>query len=393
MKKVRFYAVLLFMVILAMSGCSASSDMRVSRWDASAPILAMEGKGITDKKEEVHILGGIPVLGALFGNTSNEPTPRLMAYSSFLRLVVPRVNESIRLVQEVATKNNGYMQEMASNYIIVRVPSDKFDATVAEIEKIGEVIVKEIKGSDVTEEMQDLELRLKNAEDVRDRLSKLLEKCDKIEDALKVEKELERLTLEIEMLKGKLQSLRHKVSFSIIRVEFNIKDVIKLQQIPLPFSWVAKLGLENVLYYKQAKGYVDMEWFKMDIPEGFVKVKYPGYLHGLRMVSADGVTIAVSTQENPEGGAIEFWKNMIRRALVEGRAYAPIGEEKLQTNRKIDGMILQFGSEQAFGKLYRYDIVIFVTKKVVYIIEIAGPAEMVKNSYEKIKNALITSRI
>ena len=390
----KIYAVLLFMVILAMSGCSISRDMGVSRWEAAPGIVAIEGKGITDKKEEVPILGGIPVLGSLFSNTSNEPVPRLMAYSSFLRLVVPRVSESIRLVQEVATRNNGYMQEMASNYIIVRVPSDKFDATVSEIEKIGEVIVKEIKGTDVTEEMQDLELRLKNAEDVRNRLSKLLEKCDKIEDTLKVEKELERLTLEIEMLKGKLQSLKHKVSFSTIKVEFNIKDVIKLQQIPLPFSWVAKLGLENVLNYNpdsEAEG--DMEWFKMDIPQGFVKVKYPGYSHGLRMVSADGVTVAASTEENPEGGAIEFWKNMTRRALVEGRAYTPIGEEKFQTNRKIDGMILQFGSEQAFGKLYRYDIVIFVTKKVVYIIEISGPAEMVKNTYEKIKNALITSRI
>jgi len=410
MRSVRFYAVLVFMAILVMNGCGGynykwePSYDRMEHSDSiiapsaprppDAPIAPCPPEVVTmspDKEGERTGLSRTPLLGSLSENTSNEPIPRLMAYSSFLRLVVPRVNEAIRLVQEIATRNNGYMQEMVSNYIIVRVPSDKFDATVSEIEKIGEVIVKEIKGSDVTEEMQDLELRIKNAEDVRNRLSKLLEKCDKIEDALKVEKELERLTLEIEMLKGKLQSLRHKVSFSIIRVEFNIKDVVKLKQIPLPFSWVARLGLENALNYRETKG--DMEWFKMDIPEGFVKVKYSGHLHGLRMVSADGVTVAVSTQENPEGGTIEFWKNMIRRALVEGRAYAPIGEEKFQTNRKIDGIVLQFENDQAFGKPYRYDIVIFVTKKVVYIIEIAGPAEMIKNSYEKIKNALITSRI
>ena len=86
------------------------------------------------------------------------------------------------------------MQEVAGASVTVRVPAAQFDQAVRAVEKTGEVVDRQLKASDVTEEMRDLHIRLDNAEKLRQRLLGILEKSQKVEDAIKVEAELARVS-------------------------------------------------------------------------------------------------------------------------------------------------------------------------------------------------------
>lgn len=55
---------------------------------------------------------------------------------------------------------------------------------------------------------------------MRERLEELLKKAAKVEEALAVERELERVAGELERIKGRLKLLRELVTFSTITVEF-----------------------------------------------------------------------------------------------------------------------------------------------------------------------------
>jgi hypothetical protein len=51
------------------------------------------------------------------------------------------------------------MQEMGPDFITIKVPADKFQDAIVACEKLGEVTSREIKGSDITEQMRDLRIR------------------------------------------------------------------------------------------------------------------------------------------------------------------------------------------------------------------------------------------
>jgi hypothetical protein len=119
---------------------------------------------------------------------------RLVVYNGVIDVVVHRISDSLARIKTTVEDMGGYMQEMTANSITLKIPADKFAAAIEEVGKLGEVTQKDIKGTDVTDQMRDLDIRLKNALQMRERLVKLLERADKVEDALKIEKELQRIT-------------------------------------------------------------------------------------------------------------------------------------------------------------------------------------------------------
>ena len=118
---------------------------------------------------------------------------RQVIYSAALRVVVVSNSDAVRLIQGYAEQAGGYLQESDARSITVRVPADKFEAVLARVATLGEVVERVVKASDVTEQMLDLVIRLDNARRTRDRLLAHLAKSEKIEDTLKIEAELSRV--------------------------------------------------------------------------------------------------------------------------------------------------------------------------------------------------------
>jgi hypothetical protein len=114
--------------------------------------------------------------------------------------------------------------------------------------KLGDLLHREVTARDVTEEFFDTQVRLQNLEAVRARFEELLKRAQKVEEALAVERELERVAGQIEQLKGRLKLLKELVAFSTITVEFQPRAVDQVQSIVrLPFPWLQQLGLSELL--------------------------------------------------------------------------------------------------------------------------------------------------
>jgi hypothetical protein len=88
---------------------------------------------------------------------------------------------------------------------------------------LGEVSDQNIRTQDVTSEIVDYEARLANLIALRERMKVLLNRAEKIEDILVIEKEISRLQTEIDTYEGRRKVLRQQVALSDIRVTLEKK--------------------------------------------------------------------------------------------------------------------------------------------------------------------------
>jgi hypothetical protein len=172
----------------------------------------------------------------------------LIIYSAHVTMSVYQVDASLDAVEQIARELGGYLATRADQEITIRVPRARFDEAVHRIEQSGDVVHRDVSAEDVTDQFVDLEIRLRNARAMRDRLQLLLAKAD-VKEALEIEKELGRVTGEIERIEGKLKLLRDKIAYSTITVTFEGRGAGTLQTPPhrLPFSWLREMGLPNLL--------------------------------------------------------------------------------------------------------------------------------------------------
>jgi hypothetical protein len=197
--------------------------------------------------------GGANGQGGQGGQAGAEPAPPrtpLLIYTAELHLAVFEVQATQRAVLAIARELGGYLDHQDDTRVTIRVPARRFDDAVDRITRVGDVTHRNIQAQDVSEEYRDLGLRLRNAEVVRDRLEQLLARADKVEDALKVQAELARVTAEIESIKGRLRFLDDRIAYSTVTVYFEPRPAEPLDQpavYRLPFPWLDELGLPTLL--------------------------------------------------------------------------------------------------------------------------------------------------
>ncbi len=172
----------------------------------------------------------------------------LLIYRANLNMAVFETKKALDKTEEIARDAGGYLVRRDDRSITVRVPAAKFQGALASMMKLGDVLHRDVSVEDVTAQYRDLQIRLKNAEAVRDRLAALLKKAQSVKDALEVERELARVTDEIESMKGKLKLLHELVQFSTITIQFSPQSVEHVDStVSLPFPWLGDLGLGKLL--------------------------------------------------------------------------------------------------------------------------------------------------
>jgi hypothetical protein len=183
---------------------------------------------------------------------SDAHSTAMLIYTATLSMAVYQVEPGLDAVEKIAREIGGYLSVRQDNSITVRVPRDRFDDAVGRIEKIGDVTHRDIKAQDVTDEYVDMQARLKNAYTIRDRLNDLMNKAA-VKEALEIEKELGRVTEDIERMEGKLKLLRDQMAFSTITVTFSPLATQQVHDSSLltPFPWLQEIGLQSLLNVHQ----------------------------------------------------------------------------------------------------------------------------------------------
>ncbi|WP_338764020.1 DUF4349 domain-containing protein [Bernardetia sp. ABR2-2B] len=174
----------------------------------------------------------------------NPKTPkekRKIIYSANLTLVSTLPDSINPQLESITEKYDGYIGRLSTTETTIRIKSEYFETVVEEIEQLGKVTRKNIYGNDVTEQYWDAQIRLDNALETRKRYIELLKMARNVEEAILVERELARITQDIDLLKGQINKLDNLEEFATITI--SIKEKAKL----------GVLGYVGVGLYKTVK--------------------------------------------------------------------------------------------------------------------------------------------
>lgn len=171
-----------------------------------------------------------------------------LIYTARITMAVYQVGPGLDQVERIGLDLGGYLSQKTDSEVTIRVPRARFDEALKKVEASGDVVHREISAQDVTDEFVDLEARLRNARAMRDRLQQLLLKAV-VKEALEIERDLGRITGDIEAMEGKLKLLRDRIGYSTITVSFQARGAGAVRDMPLrlPFPWLSNLGLSRLL--------------------------------------------------------------------------------------------------------------------------------------------------
>lgn len=195
---------LLFLTMLP--GCGASAP---SRYEMSPGVAGPEGTGL-------------PAGRALIRN--GRMTVEVDDESDF--------GPTLDQVEKIGAEYKGYITSRDRASIDLRVPAEHLDAAVERVGKLGEVTYQNVRTQDVTAEVLDLKVRIDNLQKLRTRLQALVEKAEAVADLMALEKELARVTSDLESLEARQRVLEKDVAYSVLYV--SLEEEIS----PGPLGWI-----------------------------------------------------------------------------------------------------------------------------------------------------------
>ena len=195
-----------------LSGCSAPSAvvMKTAVADRAAPTAAAAPMVLA---ETAPMNKAVSYESGASARKFRGEAGRQMAYTASLTLNVDDTGAALAQSQEIVRKSGGYTQDVSNYRVVLRIPAAKAETAVDQIEKLGTVLSRRITGEDLTEQVSDLGIRLDNLQKLRLRLAELLKRSAKVEELLKVEQELARVTTEIEQLQARLKQAENRIRF------------------------------------------------------------------------------------------------------------------------------------------------------------------------------------
>lgn len=176
---------------------------------------------------------------------------RLLVYTAQVTLAIYQVTDVQERTVAWVEGLGGYVSYRDAWSMTLRVPAGEFHNTLDELATFGDVLGMQWQAEEVSDQFRDLDIRLRNSLDMRDRLAALLEQAQTVADALAIEEQLQRLTLEIEQIRGQLRSLGDRIAFSTITVSFSAINTanVPTNEFRLPFQWLSATGIEYLLSY------------------------------------------------------------------------------------------------------------------------------------------------
>ncbi|MBN9417832.1 hypothetical protein ABS71_11485 [bacterium SCN 62-11] len=152
---------------------------------------------------------------------------RKLVKNGALTLRVVALTETSEQIRAKAAELGGFIsnsrfdvnsQQAESATIEAKVPSEKLDPFMQDLESLGKVLSKSETAEDVTEQFVDMEARRSNLQREEERLLVILKSAGGLKDLLAVEQELARVRGELEQIQGKLKHLNYQADYSTVAV-------------------------------------------------------------------------------------------------------------------------------------------------------------------------------
>jgi hypothetical protein len=163
------------------------------------------------------------------------PAERRIVRNGHLRLEVKNeraMAAALPRLRALAKPAGGFVADEDHDSITLRIPTERLEAVMAQAAATGTVTEREVTARDVTAEYVDLQTRVENLKTTEKRLRELLATTSSVTEILAVEKELTRVTQELETFEARRKLLQSQAELATLRVQ--LSTAVR----PGPVGWV-----------------------------------------------------------------------------------------------------------------------------------------------------------
>lgn len=229
---------LIFILSIALSviGCGSSARKDISDSGnyeyKKAPMESYDreydGYDVVEESFAEEVRTGSPGIGSKEATTSQ----RKLIKNGSIELRCDNVEVSYQNVLELVEKYEGFATNLNRDETdtMLRInadfgiPAEKLDKFVDEISETEIVNYIKINAEDITDDYYDATIRLDTAEKSLEKYYEFLLDAKKIEDMVYIQGEIDRLTEDIELLKGSIKRWDSQVDYSYVSIEFSQKQ-------------------------------------------------------------------------------------------------------------------------------------------------------------------------
>jgi hypothetical protein len=130
----------------------------------------------------------------------------------------------------------------------LRIPSDRLGEVADRLRRLGQVVEDTQGSEDVSDQLVDLDVRIKSARATERRLTELLSnRTGTLSDVLEVERELARVRVDIERLDAESTNIGRRVSYATLKLEIVEERKAGLNSGPLSLGSRFRISAENGL--------------------------------------------------------------------------------------------------------------------------------------------------
>ena len=196
---------------------------------AEAPAPAEDqSKSVSDEAGPVYEIAGQSGENVIVQNTN-----RKIIKNADMRLLVKDTDIAIDRSTQIVTDLGGYIVSSRTWYqdyygnnlryatITIGVPVDQFERALQRFRDLAiRVLDENASGEDVTDQYVDLQSQLQNLEATRARIQEFLKDAKTVDEALRINQQLSDIEGQIEQIKGRMNYLADRASFSTITINF-----------------------------------------------------------------------------------------------------------------------------------------------------------------------------
>ncbi|WP_215449760.1 MULTISPECIES: DUF4349 domain-containing protein [unclassified Streptomyces] len=269
---------------LALTGCSddrgagAASDAAKSRTDDSA---ARQEGALSEQS------GSSDYTGKGKGSDVPDVSPTHIIRTATLTVRVKDVPKALDEARTAVEGVGGFVgsesttrdgKDRERTRVVLRVPAEKYEQVLTELEGTGKLIERKTNAEDVTDQVVDVESRIKTQRASVTRIRELMDKATKLGDVVTLEGELSSRQADLESLLAQQKSLKDRTSLATITLSLSETAVKKAVVDDDPgfsdalaggwnafvavFRWLG-LALAAVLPFAVAAALVLLAWYRL----------------------------------------------------------------------------------------------------------------------------------
>ena len=191
----------------------------------SSPIASVD-----ESREDAKTVNAAPSAPDAFQNMTSGAAlaPAMMIRIGQAFIEVDKVDPAILRIRQLSAQLGGYIanssvsggrDQIRQATLELKFPAPRYEEAVSSLSTIGKVETVNSTAQDVGEEFVDVSARVSNARRLEERLITLLStRTGKLDEVLRVERELARVREEIERYQGRLRYLSSRVATSTLTI-------------------------------------------------------------------------------------------------------------------------------------------------------------------------------